>query len=865
VLLYLRNHAAAIVADPAVTVAALLRTTLDEAGNDEPPGWFEGRLRAGRCLVLLDGLDEVANQGDRVTVSNWARAQVKQYPDNDFVVSSRPRGYQAARVEGAEIVQVCGFAPAQVREFVHRWYQAAERHATGRTGPEVSVLARKGAGDLLRRLDQAPALSDLTVNPLLLTMIANVHRYRGALPGSRADLYAEICRVMLWARQDAKGLDQAIDGDRKVGVLRVLAYTMMEGRVADLGRAEVMATIGPSLRGLGGEPEPGGPAMAYAASPEGFVADVVASGLLVEREAGQYAFAHKTFQEYLAAQHIKEEGLADKLAATVGDDWWAETTLLYAAKSKADPIVAACLNAGTAPALALAFDCMQPGGDVSPALRERVHDLVRSADAPDADPQLRRLFAGILLTRHMRQRQSAAANAQVCLKPVQLDLYQLFMADTGTPPPDGPPAQSGTAAGPRAGDALAFAQWASGLPGGERRYRLPRAAELNEFASRGRIPADDPSYHPWVQPVTPGQEPALWPMSGDANPFTLENRLLADMATSDMLRSALRPSLQLLDSALHVRAVTRDLARDLERAIEREDAIERDRILANRSDRTRSLERDLNRAIDRAIETASTLPIAIEHARGLEHARARDRVLDLEHARRLEGDLERARGLARDRGLRGSLAVDRDRSLHGALNDARDVADEVASVIDRYLSSSLADAPGQRALDQVSQSVLRSALFSGIKKTLPSAGQPGTLPARVAEALSGATRLAASGSMTADPAVVEATLAGTLEELTAVIAETFSGRPDAARWRTILIEHLRVTAASVLARAERPAPEKTAEARLAALCLAAEADQAKRQDLGDQCRRIAAGITILQVRASGERPCPEVILLALAE
>ena len=36
----------------------------------------------------------------------------------------------------------------------------------------------------MRRLKQAPALYDLTVNPLLLTMIANVHRYRGTLPGS---------------------------------------------------------------------------------------------------------------------------------------------------------------------------------------------------------------------------------------------------------------------------------------------------------------------------------------------------------------------------------------------------------------------------------------------------------------------------------------------------------------------------------------------------------------------------------------------------------------------------------------------------------------------------------------------------------
>ena len=53
-------------------------------------------------------------------------------------------------------------------------------------------------------------------------MIANVHRYRGALPGSRADLYAEICQVMLWRRQEAKNLPAGLAGDKKEALLRGL-------------------------------------------------------------------------------------------------------------------------------------------------------------------------------------------------------------------------------------------------------------------------------------------------------------------------------------------------------------------------------------------------------------------------------------------------------------------------------------------------------------------------------------------------------------------------------------------------------------------------------------------------------------------
>ncbi len=72
ILLYLRDHTDAITAEPAVSVAALLRTTLGALGAEESPGWFEQQLRDGRCLVLLDGLDEVARQEDRAKVSAWA-------------------------------------------------------------------------------------------------------------------------------------------------------------------------------------------------------------------------------------------------------------------------------------------------------------------------------------------------------------------------------------------------------------------------------------------------------------------------------------------------------------------------------------------------------------------------------------------------------------------------------------------------------------------------------------------------------------------------------------------------------------------------------------------------------------------------
>ncbi|QUF04074.1 hypothetical protein KCV87_32820 [Actinosynnema pretiosum subsp. pretiosum] len=77
-------------------------------------------------------------------------------------------------------------------------------------------------------------MADLKVNPLLLTMIVNVHRYRGMIPGSRADLYDEICVVLLWRRSEAKGLGSEVRGDRKKVFLARLAFGMMSERIREV-------------------------------------------------------------------------------------------------------------------------------------------------------------------------------------------------------------------------------------------------------------------------------------------------------------------------------------------------------------------------------------------------------------------------------------------------------------------------------------------------------------------------------------------------------------------------------------------------------------------------------------------------------
>ena len=70
-LLYLRDHVASIVARPDAGLRNSAAWHSGEEGSQRPNGWFEQRLSQGDCLVLLDGLDEVADSGDRVKVAAW--------------------------------------------------------------------------------------------------------------------------------------------------------------------------------------------------------------------------------------------------------------------------------------------------------------------------------------------------------------------------------------------------------------------------------------------------------------------------------------------------------------------------------------------------------------------------------------------------------------------------------------------------------------------------------------------------------------------------------------------------------------------------------------------------------------------------
>ena len=484
--LSLRDYGNTIKDQGQFSLVDAIQSPLRKWDRSAPPGWVESRLNKGGCLILLDGLDEVPDTETRFAMAQWVQQQMITYGHNNrFILTSRPHGYKENALSGVMVLEVQGFTYKQIEEFVHNWYHAEEanrsKHALG-----SSENAKHGVEDFLRRLHGTPTLSDLARNPLLLTMSIMVHRYRGALPGSRGELYKEICDVSLGGRQRAKGLRLELSPEQNQLVLQPLAFYMMEQEKTEITPAEAQSIIDEPLKSV-----------STLMKPQEFLKIIEDSNIWVKQGLDVYGFAHLSFQEYLAAMHIKEKDLKQILVKQVGSGWWRETIVLYCNRADASPILKVCLTGKplTVAALQLALECEEAASRSSsigdPSVRA-LFDRVIIQGAGDANPEIRQIVAEARLAQRIKNMLPLDDEVYATTSLISCTEYQLFLDEQRQQgkyyQPDHwtnehfTPGQGGTPVlGIRPSDALAFCAWLTKRDQGNWRYRLPYTSELQRL------------------------------------------------------------------------------------------------------------------------------------------------------------------------------------------------------------------------------------------------------------------------------------------------------------------------------------------------------------------------------------------------
>lgn len=405
-----------------------------------PPDFFVHFLNAAQAIVLLDGLDEVAEAKLRGRVARILEKFALRFKGCRFVVTSRETGYTdiARLVADFGLARVRDFNQREVQSFLRDWTRIVECKLANHESREILHLADQQSDRLIKALAANDRIAALAVNPLLLTVIALVHRYRARLPERRADLYAEAVDVLLARWDEGKGIDDGLCvagrlldvGDRRA-LLEPIALWLHEKQRRELELEELQAILRPRFSELFAPlgMEARTPTLTAQSAVNKAISEFLEcieqrSGLLLPRGGG-YGFAHLTFQEYLAARAVSDR--ADFVSYTckrLSDPWWREVILLEASylsdvsRRRASELIRAIINAPSSPRtepephhqLRLAAECcydagvMRLEGDLLNEIKQRLHE---EADQPwrrsDKVGALRKIYALNILSQVERE------------------------------------------------------------------------------------------------------------------------------------------------------------------------------------------------------------------------------------------------------------------------------------------------------------------------------------------------------------------------------------------------------------------------------------------------------------------------------
>ncbi|WP_051315354.1 NACHT domain-containing protein [Algoriphagus terrigena] len=292
-------------------------------------------LQNGNALLLIDGLDEIAEDKNRIAFVNQLRTFIATYPTINIIVTSREAGFRVVAGSLAtycENYTVSNLLSTDIEELCLKWHIAIidESESTIREANKLSQLILKDN-----------RIKVLAENPLLLTTLLFVKRWAGYLPTKRSVLYQEMIKLLL-VTWNVEG-HEILDIEEAEPQLAFVAYWMTKNGQQTITADELNSCLIDARKQM---PE----ILGYTKiNPSEFIKRVESrSSLLImaghkRLDSGilsaVYEFLHLSFQEYLTAKAIVKKYIpvtdiksevVDIIKANVNNENWKEVIPLAA-------------------------------------------------------------------------------------------------------------------------------------------------------------------------------------------------------------------------------------------------------------------------------------------------------------------------------------------------------------------------------------------------------------------------------------------------------------------------------------------------------------------------------------------------------
>jgi len=310
------------------------------ASLEEPERLLQALLRSGKCLCILDGLDEVRPQMRQKTITDINVFYHKYFAQkNRLIVTCRKEAYRTIPLDLPYIMEVRPLTDEQIHRFAEKW--------------PLGYPAGKSASTFWRDLASTPRILELARSPLLL--VGGLVQYTESNLGIPEERFEYLGRVARWLVSEwAMAQGHPPDPLRQVydRLLARLAYFMHKEQQSDIQRKDAERLFEEWL-----------PTFGKTGVSVKVVIESIATrtGILVSDDRNFIVFAQFGLQEYFASLEVVQNEGVENLADLEPPEWWREVILLAVAQRREPtPILSALFEKAPLMAAATVAECPTP-------------------------------------------------------------------------------------------------------------------------------------------------------------------------------------------------------------------------------------------------------------------------------------------------------------------------------------------------------------------------------------------------------------------------------------------------------------------------------------------------------------------------
>ena len=261
-------------------------------------------LELGKCLVILDALDEIPTQPRREKVRDTITIFCNLFYLNRYIITTREVGYLKNGFDNSFFhLRINNFDIGQIEQYSKKWF--SYNYQNGNT--------EEFWNDFNKEVERAKC-DELIRNPIVLVLALNIFDIEKNLPNRRVEFYKKCIETFLVIREDRKVAVVLSEKTKNIlhmdSVVPRIAHYLQSHLEQDadykLNHEQLKKSVYDAIE-INDE-------LNWGEAVNSYLSYLInRTELIIEKDEDIYDFAHKTFYEYFLAVYYSKEYTVEQL------------------------------------------------------------------------------------------------------------------------------------------------------------------------------------------------------------------------------------------------------------------------------------------------------------------------------------------------------------------------------------------------------------------------------------------------------------------------------------------------------------------------------------------------------------------------